>query len=194
MRDTRPWTYAALFGTLWGAVELSLGTVLQIGRLPLRGVLLGIFGILCLVTLRRLQPKIGVCLLAGTVAAFLKVFSLGGLYPGPLIGIGVQAVFVELGFLLTAGTAAGAVIGGALALMAGPLQMIFTTWVIAGREAVASMMAAMARGLHLMGLPPVSPIMAVTIVMCISGGLGALAGAWSWRVAGRVRRRLGGAP
>ena len=96
MKDVRPWTYAALFGTLWGALEATLGTAVYLGKLPLRGTIMGLAGLLCLVCLRRLQPRPGVCLLAGVVAVFLKVFTLGGLYPGPIIGIAVQALAVEI--------------------------------------------------------------------------------------------------
>ena len=70
MRDVRPWTYAALFGTLWGALEATLGTAVHLGKLPFRGAIMGLVGLLCLVCLRRLQPRPGVCLLAGVVAIF----------------------------------------------------------------------------------------------------------------------------
>ena len=36
-------------------------------------------------------------MLAGVVAVFLKIFTLGGLYPGPIIGITVQALALALG-------------------------------------------------------------------------------------------------
>ena len=51
-KDARPWTHAALFGALWGCMELSLGTLLQLGRVPLKGFLMGSLGMLCLVALR----------------------------------------------------------------------------------------------------------------------------------------------
>ena len=89
MKDVRPWTYAALFGTLWGALEATVGTAVYLGKVPLRGTLMGVIGLLCLVCLRRLQPRPGVCLLAGVGAGGRKRGSLGGLYPGPSIGIAV---------------------------------------------------------------------------------------------------------
>ncbi len=71
LKDARPWTYAALFGALWGCLELSLGTVLHLGDVPMKGALMGSLGIICLLCLRRLQPHVGICLTAGTVAVFL---------------------------------------------------------------------------------------------------------------------------
>ena len=77
---------------------------------------MGLVGLLCLVCLRRLQPEPGVCLLAGVVAIFLKIFTLGGFYPGPIIGIGVQALAVEIAMTGAGGRAIGAAIGGFVAL------------------------------------------------------------------------------
>ena len=96
MTDVRPWTYAALFGALWGALEATMGTALYLGRVPFNGTMMGIVGLLCLICLRRLQPRPGVCLLAGAVAVFLKVFTLGGFYTGTIIGITVEALSVEI--------------------------------------------------------------------------------------------------
>ena len=69
MTDARPWTYAALFGALWGAMEATVGTAVHLGKLPMRGAAMGVLGLLCLICLRRLQNRPGVCLLAGLVVA-----------------------------------------------------------------------------------------------------------------------------
>jgi hypothetical protein len=191
MGDARPWTHAALFGALWGALELSLGTVLHLGGVPLKGLLMGSLGLLCLVTLRRLQPRPGVCLIAGLVAVFLKVFTMGGLYPGPIIGIAGEAVVVELAFIFSFGRAAGAVIGGALALALNPLQMVLMTWAIAGPQAVRAVLEAAATGAAKIGLGELAGSTIVATLVAFSAGLGAVVGSLSWIVAGRVRRRLG---
>ena len=75
MKDLRPWTYAALYGALWGALETTAGTALHLGRVPFRGEIMGILGLVCLVCLRRLQPRVGVVLVAGVTAIFLKIFT-----------------------------------------------------------------------------------------------------------------------
>ena len=124
MRDARPWTYAALFGTLWGALELTIGTALHLAGVPLYGVLMSLIALVCLVTLRRLQPRFGVCALAGAVAIFLKIFALGGLRPGPMVGIGLAALLVELGFAICGSRALGAVVAGVLVTVAAPAQML----------------------------------------------------------------------
>jgi hypothetical protein len=191
VKDVRPWTYAALFGTLWGAIEATLGTALYLSKLPLRGTIIGLAGLLCLVCLRRLQPRPGVCLLAGVVAVFLKIFTLGGLYPGPIIGISVQALALEVAFTGSGGRAIGAAIGGFIALATNPLQMVVTMWVVTGTEAVRSYVRLLQESVAAVGFEGLNPTVIVTAIATTTGAVGAAGGLWAWWVAGRVMRRLG---
>jgi hypothetical protein len=189
--DARPWTHAALYGALWGCLELSLGTALQLGRVPMKGLLMGSLGLICLVTLRRLQPRPGVCLIAGAVAIFLKVFAMGGLYPGPVIGIAGEAVIVEIAFTATLSRGLGAVVGGALALAINPLQMVLMTWFVAGPEAVRAAVAAVQAAAGRAGVPAVGGATILAVLAAGSAAVGGVVGAVSWLLAGRVARRLG---
>ena len=191
MKDVRPWTYAALFGTLWGAIEATAGTALHLGKVPFRGDIVGLAGLLCLVCLRRLQPRPGVCLLAGVVAIFLKIFTLGGLYPGPIIGIGIQALALELALTASGGRAVGAAIGGFLALATNPVQKIITMWVVTGTEAVRSYLHLLQESAKAIGFDGLSPLALIAAVVTAKGAVGAAGGLWAWWVAGRVMRRLG---
>ncbi|MCU0303811.1 MAG: hypothetical protein MUC56_07130 [Thermoanaerobaculales bacterium] len=184
MRDLRPWTYAALYGALWGALEATAGTALHLGRVPMRGELMGLIGMVCLVCLRRLQPRPGVVLVAGATAVFLKVFTLGGLYPGPLVGIATQAIAVELGFVVARGPL-GAAIGGAIALGTNPVQRVVTAWIVGGSEAATAVLRAVG---ELGGLRPEWVLVAF---VTLAASVGAAGGVASWRLAGRVARRLG---
>jgi hypothetical protein len=152
---------------------------------------MGIAGLLCLICLRRLQPRAGVCLLAGVVAIFLKIFTLGGLYPGPIIGIAVQALAVEFAMTGLGGNPLGAAVGGFLALATNPLQKIAMTWVVAGDEAVESLLRLLVDSAVAVGIKGLSPQIVVGGVVVGTGVLGALGGLWSWWVAGRVVRRTG---
>ncbi len=191
MKDARPWTYAALFGALWGAIEATLGTAVHLGNVPLRGTIMGLIGLLCVVCLRRLQPHPGVCLLAGVVAIFLKIFTLGGLYPGPIIGIGVQALVLELALTASGGRAIGAAIGGFLALATNPVQKLITMWVVAGTDAVRSYFLLLEESATAFGFEGLSAEVVIVSIVLGKGIIGVAGGLWSWLVAARVMRRLG---
>jgi hypothetical protein len=193
VKDVRPWTYAALFGTLWGALEATVGTAVYLGKVPLRGTLMGVIGLLCLVCLRRLQPRAGVCLLAGAVAVFLKIFTLGGLYPGPIIGIAVQALAVEAAMTGLGGGAFGAAVGGFVTLATNPVQKLAMTWVVAGGEAVSASLDLLEESMAGLGFSEVNPIFIFWMLVFATGIIGAVGGLWSWWVAGRVADRIGAA-
>jgi hypothetical protein len=187
MSDLRPWTAAALYGALWGALEATAGTALHLGRVPFRGEIMGLAGLACLVCLRRLQPQVGVVLIAGLTAIFLKIFTLGGLYPGPLVGIATQAVAVELGFVVARGPVAAA-IGGVIALGTNPLQRVATAWIVSGTEAATAVLRAIGE------LGGLRPGWVLAGLVGLAAAVGAVGGVLSWRLAERVARRLGGSP
>ncbi len=191
MMDARPWTSAALFGGLWGALEATLGTALYLGKIPMRGTMMGLAGLLCLVCLRRLQPRPGVCLLAGVVAIFLKIFTLGGIYPGPIIGITIQALVVEVALTATGGRAIGAAVGGALTLATNPLQKLAMMWVVAGTTAVRSYFKLLREAAEAVGLKDLQPELVFGGVVVFAAVVGFFGGLWTWWVAGRVTERLG---
>jgi len=191
MIDARAWTSAALIGALWGALELSIGTALHLSRIPIRGMVMAILGLVCLVTLRRLRGGPGGCLLAGLVAAFLKVFTLGGLYPGPLIGILLEALVMEIVFDILGPRRLSAVVGGAVVLGLTPVQMTLMVWVVAGRDTVEATAQAAREGLVWLGLGAFSAGAVLGGVIVVAAGVGALAGGWAWSVSSGVGERLG---
>jgi hypothetical protein len=163
MKDLRPWTAAALYGALWGSLEATAGTALHLGRVPFRGEIMGLLGLVCL------------------------VFTLGGLYPGPLVGIATQALAVELAFLVAPGCWAAA-LGGAVALGTNPVQRVVTAWILGGTEAATAVLRAVGE------LGGIDPVVVLSVLVAIAAAVGAVGGALSWRIAGRVQRRLGGGP
>ena len=184
MKDLRPWTHAALYGALWGALEATAGNAVHLGRVPFRGEIMGLIGLVCLVCLRRLQPRVGVVLVAGLTAIFLKIFTLGGLYPGPLVGIATQTVAVEIGFLVARGPWAAA-LGGLSDHATNPIQREITDWIDGCTQAAKA------------GLRAVGEAGGVEAKWVLAGfvgfaaSIGAAGGVFAWRLAGRVARRLG---
>jgi len=190
VRDARSSTAAALVGTLWGAMELTLGTVLHLSRMPLRGVFMSVIGLICLVTLRRLRGRPGICMEAGAVAAFVKIFGLGGLFPGPLIGILLEAAVVEGSFLLGGSRLISAVIAGALAVALTPLEMLVMLRIAAGRDAMDAFIGIVLDLIGRVGLPFQDPraLLGLAVVSAALGG--GIAGAWAWHTASEVGKRL----
>jgi hypothetical protein len=189
--DARAWTRAALIGSLWGALELSVGSVLHLSRLPLTGLVMAAVGLACLLTLRRISPVPGVCLVAGAVAVVVKVFGIGGLIPGPLIGIGAEALLVELAFSALPRGAAGAVAAGGLVYLWAPVQKLVMVRIVAGRDTIEAAVALAGRALAAVGLEAVGVGWAAGTFAALLAAAGGAVGWAAWRLAGRVAGRLG---
>jgi len=93
---TRELVAVAVFGTLWGLVEISLGTVLKSFRIPLSGTVLAAIGLMVAMIGRTFVPRKGSTLFVGVIAMLLKLFSLGGVILGPMIAIFAEALVAEI--------------------------------------------------------------------------------------------------
>ncbi len=188
--DARPWTAAALIGALWGALEMSLGTALHLSRIPICGLVMTGVGLVCLVTLRRLRGRFGVCVLAGIVAAFLKIFTLGGFRIGPVIGILFEALVLEFCFFIFRNRRFSAVLGGAIVSGFTAIQMVLTVWIVSGREALDAGIEILLKSLQVFGIQGLAPYTALAAVFAANAFIGILVGWWAWDIASRVNERL----
>ena len=189
--SARRWTHSALFGALWGGAEATVGTVLKASGLPLSGLVMASIALVCLLTLRRLEPRRGVLLTAGAAAALIKTFTLGGLYPGPVLAILLEAGMLELAFLVLRGWGA-AVVGGAMVFAAAPVQMVLMIRIVAGRDAATALAGGARAVLGGLGLPGTSPRELLAGAAILTGLAGAAVGAWAWSLGGRVVQRVRG--
>jgi hypothetical protein len=194
MSDARAWTTVALFGALWGAAEVTIGLLLKAAGVPFYGLLLASIGVMCMVTARRLRPAPGSTLIMGLVVALLKVFSAGGLALGSVLGILLEAAALEIAFTATGSSAVGAVLGGGVALASAPAQHFAWIFVIAGPQAAEALQRTVHRIGTFAGLGSFSLWGLLALPVLVAGLAGLIVGAFAWRTAGRVRRRLRGGP
>lgn len=75
--------HAGEFAALWGAVKMTLGSVLHVLNVSFSGVVLTSIGITIVLIGRRFVPRPGSVLFIGLVTAFLKMLSLGGIVLNP---------------------------------------------------------------------------------------------------------------
>jgi hypothetical protein len=103
---TRDWVYIAVFGALWGAIEITLGAYLHVIFPPLAdtfllGVIMAGLGGIIALTGRHFVPHTGSVLMIGVVTALLKALSLGGVKIGPIVAIMVESLLMEAGLVLS---------------------------------------------------------------------------------------------
>lgn len=186
----REMVYIAVFGALWGGVEISLGALIHVLHLPQGGDLLALIGIAILLVGRSVVGRRGSVLLMGVVAALLKMLSLGGMVLNPMIAIAMESVLVELALWWGRPSLArfiGAGILGALWNLAHPFVVhgLLAGWGIWGvyRSLIFE-------GADLFGLPEGAVWAILGALLLEKVAVGVLAGVAGWQVARQVRRRL----
>jgi hypothetical protein len=182
----------AVFGALWGLVEISLGSVLHAIDLPLTGMTLSVIGILLLCIGRLFVPRRGSTLFIGVIAMVLKLFSIGSVVLGPMVGILTEAIVAEMVFDLFGKPSP---IGFLAACMAGSLwtlvQPFFTGLVFFGRNMFIIWLDLVDSGSRIFRLPAQAVtwiVLAMVVVHLLVGGLG---GWLAWKLAKMLQDRLG---
>ena len=190
--STRELATLAVFGALWGLVEISLGSVLKSLNVPLSGVVLSAIGLSIALTGRFFVPKRGSTLFIGVIAMLLKLFSLGGVLIGPMAGIFTEALVAEIALSLSGRPRrATFLLAGALGVTWVMLQPFVTGPLLFGRTFVVIWLDLLDRGSQLLGLQANAGVWIVLGLLAIHLAIGCLAGWLGWDAARQLQARLG---
>lgn len=190
--STRELVTLAVFGALWGLVEISLGSVLHAIDIPLTGMTLAIVGVMVASMGRLFVPRRGSTLFIGVLAMILKLFSIGSVVLGPMAGILAEALIAELilsvfvkpslpAFML-------ACMGGSLWTMIHPF---FTGMVFFGRDMFAVWLDLLDSGSRIFRLPAQAAVWIVLILVAVHLLAGGVGGWLAWKLGHAIQIRLG---
>ncbi|MDH4138471.1 MAG: hypothetical protein OEW09_17390 [Anaerolineae bacterium] len=193
---TRDWVYIAVFGALWGAIEITLGAYLHVIFPPLAdtflvGVIMAGLGGIIALTGRHFVPHTGSVLMIGVVTALLKALSLGGVKIGPMVAILAESLLIEAGLLLTRQPSRwGFTLAGALAVSWNFFHKFVMMRLLFGEGIYEVAVKMIKDGNKLLGLDVRYSIAILVILLFIRLVIGAVAGWLAWDLGGAVRRRL----
>ena len=188
---TRDLVKLAVFGALWGALEITLGSLFHALSVPMTGVFLSAIGLLIALVGRYFVPKPGSTLFIGVIVALLKLLSIGGVIIWPMIAILMEAVVAEV--ILTAMRKPGRlafVLTGALGVFYTLVHPFLTQGLIAGRGVLFVWEMLLEEGTSLFGLPITAAFLVIAVMAVARLAIGAVAGILAWEVAGVVHKRL----
>lgn len=190
--STRELATLAVFGALWGVVEVSLGSVLKTLNIPLSGVILAAIGLTVALTGRAFVPHKGSTLFIGVIATFLKLFSLGGVIIGPMIGILTEALVAEL-VLSAMGKPRrlSFILAGALGVAWVLVQPFITNTLLFGRTLFVVWLDLLDLGSRILGIDTNAALLILFSMLLLYLAIGAIVGWLSWDIARLLQRRLG---
>jgi ABC-type thiamin/hydroxymethylpyrimidine transport system permease subunit len=191
--STRELVTLAVFGALWGLVEISLGSVLHAINLPLTGMTLSIVGVMVASIGRLFVPRRGSTIFIGVIAMVLKLFSIGSILIGPMVGIFTEALIAELILSAFPRPSMPAFICACAGASLWTVVQPFVTGVLLfGRNLVVIWLDLLDMGSHLFGIPSQAAlgiVLAVAALHLIAGGIG---GWLAWKLGLVLKIRLGG--
>lgn len=177
----RFWGYAATFGALWGAVEITVGSFLHALRIPFSGVVLAGFGAALLIALRRVFPVPGVMIAAGLVCAGVKLLSPAGAVVGPIVAILAESLLVEATVRWRGATILSGSVAGALAALWSVLQKLVTQTLFFGMPVLGIYQGIARQAERTLRLPASEGLAAVGLflsIVVIGGAMFGVVGAW----------------
>ena len=86
----------AVFGAMWGLMEITLGVTLKGLRIPMGGAIMASVSSIIFLSGRYFARRRGSIILMGAVAATLKIFSVGTIIAGPFMAILIEAFLAEV--------------------------------------------------------------------------------------------------
>jgi len=192
--NTRELVTLAVFGALWGVVEVSLGSLLHVLNVPLTGLFMTTVGITIALVGRLYVPKPGATIFIGLIAALLKMFSLGGIVINPMIGIIAGALLAEI--VLSAfrrPRRLAFVLAGGLAVLWTLVHPFFTQSFLAGRGVLVIWLDLLDEGTRLFGLNPNAAWIIVAALVLLRLIVGGVAGWIAWDLGQAIQKRGQGA-
>ena len=129
-------TAIAVFGTLWGFVEATLGNALHLLNLPFAGTILASIALIIILIARIYNPVKGSTLLMAIVAAFIKAISFSTVKLGPFVAIIMEGALIELIFSLVGTKRTGFILSGLIMALYPIVQTIVTKTILFGSNFV----------------------------------------------------------
>ncbi len=190
--STRDLVTMAVFGSLWGISEISLGTIIKSLNIPLSGMVLSTIGLTIALVGRVFVSQKGSTLFIGAIAMLLKLFSLGGVVMGPMIGIISEAIVAEGTLSLTGKPKRGSMIlAGSLGVLWVLVQPFITNPIMFGRTVLDVWLNLLVAGSRVLGINGSSAVWVISGLVVIHLGIGGGAGWLGWRLGNLLQTRLG---
>ncbi|MFN2216210.1 MAG: hypothetical protein ACK2TS_04635 [Anaerolineales bacterium] len=189
---TRELATIAVFGTLWGISEITMGSVLHTLNIPFTGAFLAAIGLMIALVGRVFVPRKGSTLFIGLIAMLLKLFNLGGIVIGPMLGIFSEAILAEIVLTLFGKPRRiSLIVAGASGVIFTLIQPFITGPLLFGRTLFVVWLDLIDLGSRFLGLNESAIFLIVGGLLLIYLIIGSVAGWLAWLIASQLKVRLG---
>jgi len=185
---------AAVVGGLWASIEIIIGSFLHNTRLPFAGSMLAFAGTVLLIGFYQIWPQKGLIIRAGLITAVMKSVSPSAIILGPMTGILLEAVLIELVILLLGNNFLSLMLAGILSVSSALFHKVVSLLILYGFDLIQIYVNIINFALKQFGLKEAGGwqiLIALLSVYTLFGMMAALAGRYIGRKAVRMRNEQG---
>ena len=191
------WLKAAALGSLWASNEIVLGSFLHNIRMPLSGTVMSFFSVIFILAFITRWPQKGLIIRAGIIAAMMKSIAPSAIILGPMIGIIVEAVILELFFRISKGRLFLMLIAGGLAVSEVLFQKVVTLLVSFGWDIMLMLDALYGFVARQLGSYSIEGYWAVVVLFAfyfVTGIIGTLIGRRAGKLSFKIEKEIAAVP
>lgn len=169
------WLKAAVVGGLWASMEIIIGSFLHNTRLPFAGTTLAFAGTILLIGFYQVWPHKGLIIRAGFITAIMKSVSPSVIIFGPMTGIMLEAVILELVILVFGNNIISLMFGGALSLSSALFHKVVSLLIFFGFDLIKVYVNVINFALKQFGLIQARPLDILVALLSVYFAVGFLA-------------------
>lgn len=193
----RDLVYIAIFGAIWGALEMTLGSYLHLIFPPVTIPLIGTgttmtaIGMVVALVGRFFVAKTGSVLLIGVVTALLKALSIGGVKLSPMLAIVIESALAEVGLLIIRKPSRwGFAFASSLAVLWTFFHKFLAYYVLLGRGMYDVYLGMVKKGSQVLGLDLRYGLVIIALFPLVRILMGGVAGWLAWELGKAVQARM----
>lgn len=131
------WLKAAVAGGLWASFEIIVGSLLHNLHLPFSGTFLATFSVILMISFIQIWKVNGLIWRAGLICGLMKSLSPSAVILGPMTGIMMEAMFMDLFIYLLGFNVFGYLLAGISALLSTILHKLASLFILYGTDLVS---------------------------------------------------------
>jgi len=187
------WLKAAVAGGLWASFEIIVGSLLHNLHIPFSGTLLATFSVIWMISFLQIWNESGLIWRAGLICGLMKSLSPSAVILGPMTGIMMEALFMDLVIYLLGRNMIAYIMAGIAALLSTILHKLASLFILYGNDLVSiyvNLFRFIQKQLGLQNADPGDLVAGIFAMYILVGAAAALAGFYLGKRALRNQREL----
>lgn len=176
VKANNQWIKAAVVGGLWASIEIIVGSFLHNARIPMAGSMLAFVGTILLIGFYQVWPQRGLIIRAGLITAIMKSVSPSAFILGPMTGIMLEAVLLELMIFIFGNNLFGLMIAGIASVSSALMHKLINLLIFYGFDLIRIYVNIVNFALKQFGLEEAEPVQILVVMLIFYAIFGILAG------------------